>query len=109
MAWTSGTCYSYHLAVLVRVVDVPEERGAQDAEGEEEAEGEAEEEGGEDGVGDEHGVDVEAPALLAERPLVLNEDTSLEQNKPDNTLKYIDIEASFRFGRKYVVTINKLI
>ena len=86
--------------MLVGVVDVPEERGAQDAEGEEEAEGEAEEEGGEDGVGDEHGVDVKTPALLTEWPLVLDEDTSLEQNKPDNTLKYIDIEASCNFREK---------
>lgn len=52
--------------MLVRVVDVPEERRAEDAEGEEEAEGEAEEHGGKDGVGDDHGVHVPAPTLLLE-------------------------------------------
>ena len=52
--------------MLVRVVDVPEERRPEDAEGEEEAEGEAEEDGGEDGVGDDHGVHVPAATLLLE-------------------------------------------
>ena len=53
--------------MLVGVIDVAEERGAEDAEREEEAEGEAEEDGGADGVGDDHGVHVPAPALLLER------------------------------------------
>ena len=52
--------------MLVRVVDVSQERRPEDAEGEEEAEGETEEDGGEDGVGDDHGVHVPAPALLLE-------------------------------------------
>ena len=52
--------------MLVRIVDVSQERRSQDAEREEEAEGETEEDGGEDGVGDDHGVDVPAAALLLE-------------------------------------------
>ena len=52
--------------MLVGVIDVAEERGAEDAEREEEAEGEAEEDGGEDGVGDDHRVHVPAAALLLE-------------------------------------------
>ena len=56
--------------MLVGVVDVAEERGAEDAEREEEAEGEAEEDGGEDGVGDDHRVHVPAAALLLELPTI---------------------------------------
>ena len=50
--------------MLVRVVDVPEERRPEDAEREEEAEGETEEDGGEDGVGDDHSVHIPAATLL---------------------------------------------
>ena len=56
--------------MLVGVIDVAEERGAEDAEREEEAEGEAEEDGGEDGVGDDHRVHVPAAALLLELPTI---------------------------------------
>lgn len=52
--------------MLVRIIDVPEERRAEDTEREEEAEGEAEEDGGEDGVGDDHSVHIPAATLLLE-------------------------------------------
>ena len=52
--------------MLIRIIDVTEERRPEDAQGEEEAEGETEEDGGEDGVCDDHGVDIPAPAFLLE-------------------------------------------
>ena len=51
-----GQQESPSLCVLVRVVDVSQERRPEDAEGEEEAECEAEEERGEDGERDQHRV-----------------------------------------------------
>ena len=65
--------------MLVRVIDIPEEGRAKDAEGEEEAHGEAEHQGGEDGVGDQHRVDVEAAALLLVCTLRLLENSGLEK------------------------------
>ena len=74
-----GQTVQRNLRVLVRIVDVPKEGGAEDAQGEQETEGEAEEEGGEHGEGDEHGVGVEGPALLLEPASVLYEHAGLER------------------------------
>ena len=68
-AWSTIT-----VIIAIMIIMVPEERGPEDAEGEEEAHGEAEEEGGGEAVGEDHDVVVGGEALLLEDGARLLED-----------------------------------